>query len=109
MPKDDFIRDILELVYQSPVGAASVDSFPIPPEEPTGAHHLALVFIVLSTGSLVSMAPPLSREAKVFYRILARAALALEPLDNGCSIALVQTLNMMTYQYVMTTCLCSLP
>jgi hypothetical protein len=70
------------------------------PHNPTvpGPAELSILFMVLTIGSLVDLSQPISSaslEADRFYS-LAKAALCLErPLEEGCTTAFIQAINMM--------------
>jgi hypothetical protein len=93
MARDDFVDEILDVIYQPPAPDE-------PPNSNQGAHDLAFLFMVLTVGLQLDLSTTYTYRSEEVYQTLAKAALGLEPLVNGCSLALVQTLNVMIYRYV---------
>lgn len=91
--------------YQSSIRKPSShlsDSLPSPINRTTprthSAHDLALLFLVLAFGMQLEAPYATHSEDSEVYQTLSRAALALEPVTNGCSLSLIQTITLMQYR-----------
>lgn len=78
----DFFENMFRPTYDQSVS----------PQEPLGAHALAVLFLVLALGTLLKLdAPPHSPQAMQYYQ-LGRASLALESILEEQSIPAIQAL-----------------
>jgi hypothetical protein len=119
LPRDEFLEDIVSCFYPQEYAAASnhpakkngsSDSTMTKDGSPAstrchGAHDLALLFLVLAFGMQLEAPYATHSEDSEVYQTLSRAALSLEPITNGCSLSLIQTLELMIYRYDGVFCL----
>ncbi|EKM81972.1 hypothetical protein AGABI1DRAFT_70548 [Agaricus bisporus var. burnettii JB137-S8] len=83
----DFFENMFRPTYDQSVS----------PQEPLGAHALAVLFLVLALGTLLKLdAPPHSPQAMQYYQ-LGRASLALESILEEQSIPAIQALLLMCH------------
>jgi hypothetical protein len=73
---------------------------PVPGEEYSSPHDLALLFMIFAMGALVQPEPS-NAEGEHFHQ-LARAALALQPVLEKPSIVTIQTLHLMSIYNAMS-------
>ncbi|EKM81408.1 hypothetical protein AGABI1DRAFT_125799 [Agaricus bisporus var. burnettii JB137-S8] len=73
---------------------------PIPGEDYSSPHDLALLFMIFAMGALVQ-AEPSNAQGEHFHQ-LARAALALQPILEKPSIVTIQTLHLMSIYNAMS-------
>lgn len=109
-PREDFNEDIIAQFYPQDYNATPrkggpgengnpVDmNAPVAARQNHGVHDLALLFLVLAFGMQLEAPYAASSEDSEVYQTLSRAALALEPITNGCSISLIQTIELMVYR-----------
>lgn len=94
--------DVLAMFYPYDYAAAtrrsvtSLDELERPRSH--SAHDLALLFMVLAFGTQLEAPYAAVSEDSGVYQTLARAAMALEPVTNGCSLSLIQTMELMVYR-----------
>jgi len=73
---------------------------PIPGEDYSSPHDLALLFMIFAMGALVQLEPS-NAEGEHFHQ-LARAALGLQPVLEKPSIVTIQTLHLMSIYNAMS-------
>jgi hypothetical protein len=68
---------------------------PSPPEDYSGPHDLALLFIVFAVGALVDLTRGPSNEEAEHYHQIARAAICLQPVLEKPSLVTIQALHLL--------------
>jgi hypothetical protein len=111
-PRDEFLEDVFASFYPYEYAAATRKSsassgssasaageaLPANTQRSHSAHDLALLFLVLAFAMQLEAPYATHSEDSEVYQTLSRAALALEPITNGCSLSLIQTLELMVYR-----------
>ena len=73
-----------------------------PPEDYSGPHDLALLFIIFAMGALVEVEPESSNAQAEHFHQISRAALCLQPILEKPSIVTIQTLHLMSIYNAMS-------